>query len=247
MLRSACTGLAFLLLFAGVAPGGSPTTASPVSASVPSDPYVLTVVRPTGGTVRSAGIDCGTTGAACQVTMPGPVVMGLLVTPDPGFAFAGWTGDCTGTAASFALALSGPRTCGAVFTQVGSRPSTWPSPVTTPSTPMPVARAAALDATQYNAVMTSGSLAVNSTAKITPYLSWPTPAPITQGTPLSATQLNAAAKFAGTFVYTPPTGTVLPAGTHTLSVKFTPADTTLYNTVAAYRSLVVNATTKITQ
>ena len=105
---------------------------------------------------------------------------------------------------------------------------------------MPVSQAAALDATQYNAVTAGGSLAVNSTTKVTPYLSWPTPAAIAQGTALSATQLNAAAKFAGTFVYAPAAGTVLAAGTHTLLVTFTPADTTLYNTATAWTTLVVN-------
>jgi hypothetical protein len=179
-------------------------TVTPTAAAGP--PYTLTVIRPGGGRIWGAGIDCGTMATVCQATMPGAVVMGLLATPDPGYAFAGWTGDCAGTDPSFAVALSGPRTCGAVFAQAVS----------------------------------------SATKRLSPYIAWPTPAAIAQGTALSATQLNAAAKFAGSFLYSPPAGTVLPAGTHTLSVRFTPADTTLYNTVAAYRSLVVNATTKIT-
>ena len=64
-------------------------------------------------------------------------------------------------------------------------------------------------------------------------------APVTQGTALSATQLNAAAKFAGSFAYSPAAGTVLAAGTHTLSVTFTPADTSLYTTATASTTLVV--------
>jgi 2-keto-3-deoxy-6-phosphogluconate aldolase len=102
------------------------------------------------------------------------------------------------------------------------------------------------DTTRYNTATASRTLVVNAATKLTPYISWATPAAIAQGTPLSATQLNAAAKFAGTFVYSPPAGTVLAAGTHTLSVIFTPADTSLYNTATASRSLVVNAATKIT-
>jgi hypothetical protein len=78
--------------------------------------------------------------------------------------------------------------------------------------------------------------------KTTPTLTWPTPAPISQGTPLSQTQLNASASVAGTFVYNPAAGTVLPAGTQTLRTTFTPADTSLYNTATAQVSLVVNPT-----
>ena len=57
-------------------------------------------------------------------------------------------------------------------------------------------------------------------------LQWATPAPITYGTPLSATQLNATDNKSGTFVYTPAAGTVLNAGTNTLSVTFTPNNST---------------------
>ena len=45
--------------------------------------------------------------------------------------------------------------------------------------------------------------------KATPTLTWPTPADIVYGTALSATQQNASSSVAGTFVYTPPIGTVL--------------------------------------
>ncbi|MGC8991447.1 MAG: MBG domain-containing protein, partial [Verrucomicrobiia bacterium] len=57
---------------------------------------------------------------------------------------------------------------------------------------------------------------------------WATPADITYGTPLGPTQLNASSTVQGTFAYDPPAGTVLPAGTHTLSVTFTPVDTVNY-------------------
>jgi hypothetical protein len=65
-------------------------------------------------------------------------------------------------------------------------------------------------------------------------LTWPNPAPITFGTPLSGTQLNATdnAPGGGTFTYTPPAGTILPAGTSTLSVTFNPTDPTYGNETA---------------
>jgi hypothetical protein len=72
----------------------------------------------------------------------------------------------------------------------------------------------------------------------TPVLSW-TPTPITYGTPLGSGQLNATASTYGTFSYTPPAGTVLAGGTQTLSVVFTPYDTTNYSNASANVPLVV--------
>jgi hypothetical protein len=66
---------------------------------------------------------------------------------------------------------------------------------------------------------------------LTPVITWGNPAAVTYGTPLSATQLNATSGgVAGTFVYTPTSGTVLNAGAaQTLSVIFTPDDSANYN------------------
>jgi len=75
--------------------------------------------------------------------------------------------------------------------------------------------------------------------KANPTLTWPTPAPISYGTPLSSAQLNATASVPGTFVYTPPSGTVLGVGSQTLSVLFTPTDTTDYNTATGSVILIV--------
>jgi hypothetical protein len=76
--------------------------------------------------------------------------------------------------------------------------------------------------------------------KATPTITWDAPAAIDYGTALNATQLNATANVAGTFAYTPEAGTVLNAGTHTLSVQFTPNDTTNYNSASKTVSLTVN-------
>jgi hypothetical protein len=59
-------------------------------------------------------------------------------------------------------------------------------------------------------------------------LQWHSPAPIMFGVALDAEQLNATADVAGSFVYTPASGSVLTAGTHQLSVTFTPADAETY-------------------
>jgi RHS repeat-associated protein len=71
-------------------------------------------------------------------------------------------------------------------------------------------------------------------------VNWAPPAPIAYGTALSATQLDATANVPGTFAYTPAAGTVPPIGQNTLSVTFTPADTTDYQPVTQTVALTVN-------
>ena len=102
------------------------------------------------------------------------------------------------------------------------------------------------DTTDYNTATQTTTIVVG---KATPVLSWTTPAAITYGTALSATQLNATAaavsgvSLAGTFTYTPAAGAVLAAGSQTLSVLFTPTDTTDYTTATKTVTLVVNKAT----
>ena len=95
-----------------------------------------------------------------------------------------------------------------------------------------------LASTNYKFRAQNGTLKVS---KATPSISWATPAAITYGTALGATQQNAASPIAGTFAYSPAAGTVLDAGTHTLSATFTPDDTADYTTVRSTVSLTVNA------
>jgi hypothetical protein len=85
-----------------------------------------------------------------------------------------------------------------------------------------------------------GGSASTPIQKTTPTITWPTPAAITYGTPLSSTQLDATASVAGSVVYNPLAGTVPTAGTQTLSVTFTPTDTTDYNNAIGSVQLVVN-------
>jgi Flp pilus assembly CpaE family ATPase len=61
-------------------------------------------------------------------------------------------------------------------------------------------------------------------SSVKPAIAWATPTPIDYGTPLTIAQLNAEASVSGTFVYMPSAGYVLPIGTHTLWVTFTPED-----------------------
>jgi hypothetical protein len=93
----------------------------------------------------------------------------------------------------------------------------------------------------------SGNAAVKGTlpggGPVAPTLTWPMPAGITTATPLSATQLNATASTLGTFSYSPAPGTLLPAGTQTLTVTFKPIDPVDYTTVTATTTIAVTAGT----
>ena len=120
----------------------------PGAAQTSGPPYRLTVTPPTGGKVNGAGINCGAGGTACAVTMPVAMSIGLSATASSGYTFAGWTGDCVGTATGFSLYLGGPRSCGATFAPIGGGPTT---PVITWATPTPITQGTALSATQLNA------------------------------------------------------------------------------------------------
>lgn len=82
------------------------------------------------------------------------------------------------------------------------------------------------DGADYSGPVTSSQTV--TVTQDTPKVTWGNPAPIQYGTALSSIQLDATANVPGTFVYTPPSGTVLPMSTtvppqpYALSVTFTP-------------------------
>jgi hypothetical protein len=74
-------------------------------------------------------------------------------------------------------------------------------------------------------------------------ITWAAPSAIQYGTALSSTQLNATASVPGTFVYTPAAGAILKAGTQTLSVAFTPTDTSTTSAATSSVQLSVSQAT----
>jgi hypothetical protein len=83
--------------------------------------------------------------------------------------------------------------------------------------------------------------------QVTPTITWPTPTPIIFGSPLGGSQLDATASatgvtVTGTFTYTPPVGTVLQPGTHTLRVTFTPSTTSKFTSASKIVKIVVGFT-----
>jgi hypothetical protein len=81
--------------------------------------------------------------------------------------------------------------------------------------------------------------------KVMPVVTWPSPAAITYGTALTAAQLNASANVAGSFAYTPAPGTILDAGSRTLSVTFTPDEPSNYHSVTTSVPIDVGKATPI--
>jgi hypothetical protein len=81
-------------------------------------------------------------------------------------------------------------------------------------------------------------------AKATPLITWSDPADIVYGTPLSEAQLNAIASVAGSFVYTPISGTVLHVGVaRPLRVDFTPTNVGNYFTATKTVAITVTKAT----
>lgn len=92
------------------------------------------------------------------------------------------------------------------------------------------------DSGRYAPLQAATSIVVTKAA---PTLTWPKPATIIYGTALDDAQLNASAPAPGSFDYSPGPGEVLPPGRHTLSVTFTPADSTNYTTAKATVAVTV--------
>jgi len=99
-----------LALIAFVAAGcgqgkGTGTTGSSSAKGTPGiDWYVQIGSKPVGGTITSdvGGINCGTGGSACGNTrfLWATTTVTLTATPDAGYTFRGWAGDCSGTAST---------------------------------------------------------------------------------------------------------------------------------------------------
>ena len=92
----------------------------------------------------------------------------------------------------------------------------------------------------YTVVYVDGTLTVG---KATPVVTWANPAGIATGRRCLRRSLTRRAATPGTFVYTPAAGAILPVGTDTLSVTFTPADTTTYTSVTQTATITVGQAT----
>jgi len=101
--------------------------------------YTLTAARAGTGsgtvTADSGGLACGTT---CTARYVAGASVTLTATPTNGSTFAGWSGDCSGAAATVAVTMSATRTCTAAFSPGQTPVPATPAPSTpTPPTPAP--------------------------------------------------------------------------------------------------------------
>ena len=118
----ACTG-------AGVSCTVTMSQARSVSAVFAATPPVqrtLTVTRSGSGVVRSqpVGIDCG---SDCSGAFGDGASVVLSATPSAGQRFTGWSGACSGSAATCTLTMSANRSVGATFAAAPAAP-VWGTP-----------------------------------------------------------------------------------------------------------------------
>ena len=100
-----------------------------------------------------------------------------------------------------------------------------------------------VDFARYEAM--SPAILASADARTDPKITWPAPDPISYGNKLTFDQLNATASVEGTLAFTPGPGYVLPVGTHSLWVTFTPADSARYVSQQASVSIVVAKATPV--
>ena len=93
------------------------TAARSVTATFTLAPYMLTVTKAGTGTglvtsAPAAGIDCGTD---CTQSYNYGTSVTLTATADTGFAFEGWSGDCSGNAATCTVSITAATAVIATF------------------------------------------------------------------------------------------------------------------------------------
>jgi hypothetical protein len=246
------TGGGYTSATTALANGSATLAISAGSLAIGSDTLTVTY---TPDTASSANYSGATGSAPIAVTSPAKATPTVSVTPSS-------SSISTAQALTVAVAVSGgtssPAPTGAViltgggYTSATTALSGGSASIGIPAGSLAVGSDTltasytpdSSSSSTYNGATGSSSAVTVTQAATTPAISWTAPAAITYGTALSAAQLNASSGgIAGSFAYTPASGAVLGAGKQTLSVTFTPTDTTHYNTATATVSLTVNQAT----
>ncbi|MEP7156194.1 MAG: InlB B-repeat-containing protein [Betaproteobacteria bacterium] len=109
-------------------------TFNKVSTPPPAGPYSLSVAKAGAGTgtVSSspAGIACGST---CTYSYAANTSVALTATPAAGSTFSGWSGNCSGTAATSQIVVNANSSCTATFAATQPPPPTQATLWVTPS------------------------------------------------------------------------------------------------------------------
>jgi len=97
------------------------------NSAVPSVPFDgvplatrLTLEAPAHGTIMGGPLNCGSGGSLCLFEPASPASVTLTATPDPGYLFGGWSGDCYSAVNNgpTTVAVNTIRSCGAAFEPV---------------------------------------------------------------------------------------------------------------------------------
>ena len=99
-------------LFGAIRYNSSIADLRPFEGNYPT--YQLTIAPPQHGRITGGGIDCGSGAAVCSVTYPVPTLVTLTATPDPGYGFNRWTGEC-GEDVTGIIRVNQRRQCGVLL------------------------------------------------------------------------------------------------------------------------------------
>ena len=78
------------------------------------DTHVLTVTQPAHATISTSDATLSCTGSVCTATVDFGTVVTLTITPDVGYQFVAWTGDCTGSG-TCSVTMTESKTVSATF------------------------------------------------------------------------------------------------------------------------------------
>jgi uncharacterized repeat protein (TIGR02543 family) len=100
--------------------GGTVTLAYTFPATAVTQ-YALTVIVTGSGSVSDGETPpqiaaCTATGGVCSGSYASGTTVTLTATPETGYSFAGWSGDCSGTATTTTVTMTAARNCSASFT-----------------------------------------------------------------------------------------------------------------------------------
>jgi hypothetical protein len=233
------------------------TPGSSCSVSVEFNPTVSGSVTDSlvvnfGSPASTQSISLSGSGSVAIVSLPGLVSLGNVIMPGTAQGIAALANTGNAPLGGILASISGPNaqdftaSLGECSSGVLPPDSTCSLSITF-SPKAAGARTATLNVTgqSFSAPITA-TLTANG-KQTTPVINWTTALPITYGTALSSTQLDATANVPGTFVYIPPPGTIPVPGLQTLSVTFTPTDSSDYTTATKTVQLSVHTTTTSSQ
>lgn len=95
--------------------GPGAATTAPVALATAS--LSLAATGTGGGTVRTSALECTT---SCEEEVPAGSTVSVSAQADPGSAFVGWSGACSGSAPSCEVQMESSAAVRATFTQAGS-------------------------------------------------------------------------------------------------------------------------------